>query len=77
MTYAVLSDHLEALHDGRLVENGTRVSDADAQKNPDLIERGVLVKEETERPKPRTKKESGQESGHDAAAAPQEEDESK
>lgn len=74
MTYAVLSDHPEALQDGRLVETGVRVSDADAQKNPHLIERGVLVKEETERRKPSSKKESEPKAGHDTAAAPQEEE---
>lgn len=73
MTYAVFSDHLEALHDGRLVENGAQLSDSDAQKNPRLIERGVLVKE-TERPKPRHKKEPEHKPEHDAAAAPQEEE---
>jgi len=74
MTYAVLSDHLEALHDGRMVESGARISDSDAQKNPRLIERGVLVKEEAERRKPSHKKESEPKAGHDAAAAPQKED---
>lgn len=74
MTYAVFSDHLEALQDGRLVENGAQLSDSDAEKNPRLIERGALVKEqETERPKPH-KKPSEPKAGHQTAAAPQEEE---
>lgn len=76
MTYAVFSDHPEALHDGRVVETGAHLSDSDAQKNPRLIDRGVLVKQETERRKPH-KKESEPKAGHDTAAAPQKEDESK
>lgn len=77
MTYVVLNDHPEALQDGRLVENGDRLSDSDAQKNPRLIERGVLVKDETERRKPSHKKQPEQKPEPDAAAAPQKEDESK
>lgn len=75
MTYAVLSDHLEALHDGRMVESGARLSDSDAQKNPHLIERGVLVKEEV---KPKTHhKKSEPKPGDETAAAPHEKEESK
>ena len=73
MTYAVLSDHPEALQDGRLVESGARLSDSDAQKNPRLIERGVLVKQETERRKP-PKKAPEPKSGPETAAPPQEEE---
>lgn len=73
MTYAVLSDHPEALHDGRMVESGAHLSDSDAEKNPRLIERGVLVKE-AERPKPRHKKEPEHTPGPKTAAAPQEEE---
>jgi hypothetical protein len=73
MTYAVLTDHPEALHDGRMVESGAQLSDSDAEKNPHLIERRVLVKE-AERPKPRHKTEPEHKPEHDAAAAPQEEE---
>jgi hypothetical protein len=72
VSYIVQSDHLEALHDGRLVESGTCVSDADAKKNSALVERGVLVKE-PERHKP-PKKEAGHKPAHDTAAAPQKEE---
>lgn len=75
MSYVISSDHLEALQDGRVVESGTRLSDAEAKKNPKLLERGVLVKE-PERHKPSAKK-SAKESGHESAAAPQEKEESK
>ena len=47
MSYRVNSSHVEALHDGRMVEPGASISDADAKKNPRLLERGVLEKEET------------------------------
>lgn len=45
MSYLVTSDHVEPLHDGRMVGPGDVVSDADAKKNSKLIERGVLEKE--------------------------------
>jgi hypothetical protein len=49
MSYRVTSSHVEALHDGRTVGPGDSISDADAKKNPRLIERGVLVKEPDKR----------------------------
>jgi hypothetical protein len=73
MTYAVISDRLEALHDGRMVANGSRISDSDAQKNPRLIERGVLVKETPKKTRTHHKK-SEPKAGDDAAAAPQKEE---
>ena len=61
MSYRVHSSHVEALHGGRTVAPGERVSDAVAKQNPRLIERGVLVKEEAERRKSTPRKaESGQ-----------------
>lgn len=45
MTYRLTSGHVEPLHDGRLIGPGDTVSDADAKKNPLLLERGVLTKE--------------------------------
>lgn len=75
MSYVISSDHLEALQDGRVVESGTRLSEAEAKKNPKLIERGVLVKE-TERRKP-SAKESVKSADAESAAAPQEKEESK
>ena len=49
MSYLIVSDHVECLHDGRWVGPGASISDADAKKNPRLIERGVLVKEPDKR----------------------------
>ncbi len=45
MSYRVRSSHVETLHDGRMVEPGASISDAEAKKNPRLVERGVLEKE--------------------------------
>lgn len=74
MSYIVLSDHLEALHDGRLVEPGTSLSEADAKKNPRLIERGVLEKEPERRKSPK-KEAASSEVGQESAAAPQKKEE--
>ncbi|HEY6731897.1 MAG TPA: hypothetical protein VI039_12855 [Solirubrobacterales bacterium] len=52
MSYRVASSHVESLHDGRMVEPGASVSDADAKKNPRLVERGVLEKEPGKRKPP-------------------------
>lgn len=60
MSYRVVTNHPESLQDGRTVAAGDRVSDADAKKNPRLIERGVLVKEEAERRSPAAKNADGQ-----------------
>jgi hypothetical protein len=76
MTYVLLSDHPEPLHDGRMVENGAQLSDSDAEKNPRLIERGVLVKEEVRESKPHHKK-AEPKAGHDTAAESQEKEDSK
>jgi len=49
MSYLIVGDHVESLHDGRWVGPGDSISDADAKKNSRLIERGVLVKEPDKR----------------------------
>lgn len=54
MGYRIVGDHAEALRDGRMVGPGDRISDADAKKNPRLIEREILVKE-ADRQKPQAK----------------------
>jgi len=52
MSYRVASSHVESLHDGRMVEPGASITDADAKKNPRLVERGVLEKEPGKRKPP-------------------------
>ena len=59
MSYRVICAHVESLHDGRTVIAGETISDADAQKNPRLIERGVLVKEPDRRKQRAQKTDSG------------------
>jgi hypothetical protein len=76
VSYILQSDHPEALQDGRVVEPGSRISDADAKKNPNLIERGLLEKE-PERHKPQKTKSAADEAGQESAAAPQEKEDSK
>ena len=50
MSYrATNAGHVESLHDGRMIVVGDTVSDADAKKNPRLVERGVLEKEPDQR----------------------------
>lgn len=73
MSYIVSSDHLEALQDGRLVEPGTTLTEVEAKKNPNLIERGALEKEPERRKSP--KNESAPKAGQESAAAPQEKEE--
>lgn len=65
MSYRVNSSHLESLQDGRFVEPGEMVLDADAKRNPRLVERGILVKE----PDPR-KRERAEKNGAGSAPAP-------
>jgi hypothetical protein len=76
VSYTVTSTHVESLHDGRTVEPGDSLSDADAKRNQTLIDRGVLVKD-AERRKPSAKTEPSQKAEQEAAAAPQEKEESK
>lgn len=71
MSFSVRSGHLVALHNGRMVGTGDRVDDSTAKKNPRLVQRGVLVKDETR--KSGTKKPE-QQDGHEPAASPQKED---
>lgn len=49
MSYLIVGDHAESLRDGRFVGPGESISDADAKKNPRLLERGVAVKEPDKR----------------------------
>jgi len=70
MSYRVTSGHVETLHDGGMVGPGDTLSDADAKKNPRLLERGVLVKEADKR-KPKAEK---SEHGSDAAPEPAEQE---
>jgi hypothetical protein len=70
VSYVLTSDHVEPLHDGRMVGPGDVVSEADAKKNPRLIERGVLIKE-PEKSKPRAEK---AEHGHKAEHKPAEQE---
>jgi hypothetical protein len=65
MSYRVTSSHAEPLRDGRMVGPGDSISDADAKKNPQLVERGVLVKK-PEKQKP--KSEHGTEAAHKPAS---------
>jgi hypothetical protein len=76
VSYTLQCDHLEALHDGRVVEPGSRISDADAKKNPNLLERELLEKE-PERQKPQKKQSAPDEAGQESAAAPQDKEDSK
>lgn len=76
MSYTVISTHVESLHDGRTVEPGESLSDADAKHNQNLIDRGVLTKD-AERRKPSSKTEPSQKAEQEAAASPQEKEESK
>lgn len=69
MSYLVTSSHVEPLHDGRMVGPGDSISDADAKKNPRLVERGVLVKEADKRKPKAEKSEPG-----DAAPEPAEQE---
>lgn len=71
MSYILQSDHPEALQDGRMVEPGARIADADAKKNPNLLKRGLLEKE-PERQRPQKKQSATGEAGQEPAAAPQE-----
>lgn len=80
MSYRVtgISGHVEYLHDGRSVVPGERVSDVDAKKSQGLVDRGVLAKETERSKKPSAKsKTEPREAGKDAAAAPQDKEDSK
>ena len=67
MSYLIVGDHVESLHDGRTVGLGDAISDADAKKNPKLIKRGVLVKEADKRKPKAEKTEPGSEAAHEPA----------
>jgi hypothetical protein len=76
MSYRVISDHVESLHDGRFVADGDSVSDADAKKNPRLVSRGVLQKEPDKR-KPRAETAAGRTSAPEPPNPEENEEESK
>ena len=44
MTHVVESGHVETLTGGRMVAPGEEISDAEAKRNPKLVDRGVLGK---------------------------------
>lgn len=67
MSYRVKpAAHVETLRDGRMVGPGDVVSDADAKRNPQLVERGVLLREHD-------KHKRGDEVAHDPAEREKEE----
>lgn len=60
MSHRVVSDHVESLCGGQMVGPGDQVTDAEAKRNPRLVERGVLAPEfkpEPTVPAPQEKKE--------------------
>jgi hypothetical protein len=73
MTYIVFSDHVECLRGGRMVAPGTEISDAVAKKNEPMINRGVLVKQESPKRARNTGKSAGEGETTTAAESPQEE----
>jgi hypothetical protein len=56
MSYRVTSNHVESLHDGRMVEPGATISDADAKKNPRLVKRRALSRQPDQRKKAQNKR---------------------
>ena len=73
MTYVVTGGHVETLKSGRSVAPRDEISNAEARRNPRLIDRGVLT-ERAEAPKKPASKSSTKPKKSPAQTAPEKED---